>query len=534
MNPAENTNNFILKVASAVKKQAQKWGTQAGLLLLCVMAVSSVFLGMMVGAQQLPSPWAYNVGEDVLGIAVCALLYYGCLGREQGEDESRRLFMALLACNACALFLDQTTWILEERAELRVLYVAVYVALLCILQLECYQFWRYIRVYLALEDKPARRCDLVIRLTLAPMLLVCLANLVMPICFYVDEQGIAYETDAYAVSYAYFSVVGVCSTLCLLRAKTPIKNKIIIALFYAVPILYAVLYGDSAGAAPPDAPLLAITLMYVVLVAERSRKLASTSAELSMATSIQANMLPNTFPAFPKRGEFDLYATMDPAKEVGGDFYDFFLIDDDHLALVMADVSGKGVPAALFMMTARTMLKDAALMGLDPARTLFRVNSLLSENSGDGMFVTVWLGILTIPTGELTYADAGHEKLLLYQDGAWRFLPKGGCTALAVLMPDEFDELPDSYRYRNETIRLHPGDIVFQYTDGVTEATDAKEQMFGDARLLETMQEAGGMEPERLLRHVRQHIDAFVGAAEQFDDITMLALRYQGSDADKS
>ena len=251
-------------------------------------------------------------------------------------------------------------------------------------------------------------------------------------------------------------------------------------------------------------------------------------AELDMAANIQANMLPNTFPAFPKRSEFDLYATMDPAKEVGGDFYDFFLVDDDHLVLVVADVSGKGVPAALFMMTARTLIKDAALEGLDPSSVMFRVNERLDENNKDGLFVTVWLGILTISTGELTYSDAGHEKLLLYQQGAWRFLPKGGCTALAVLEPDEFDDLPESYRYRNETVRLQSGDMIFQYTDGVTEATDAQEELFGDERLLTAMNDAGDNAPESLLPHLRRRIDEFVKDAPQFDDITMLGLRYRG------
>ena len=250
--------------------------------------------------------------------------------------------------------------------------------------------------------------------------------------------------------------------------------------------------------------------------------------ELQTASNIQANMLPNNFPAFPGRKEFELYATMDPAKEVGGDFYDFFLVDDDHLALVVADVSGKGVPAALFMMTARTLIKDAALEGLDPSSVMFRVNERLDESNKDGLFVTVWLGILELSTGELTFSDAGHEKLLLYQQGAWRFLPKGGCTALAVLEPDEFEDLPESYRYRNETIRLQSGDLIFQYTDGVTEATNAQEELFGDDRLLDAMNGANNNAPESLLPYLRRRIDEFVKEAPQFDDITMLGLRYLG------
>ena len=521
-------NNPVLKAVAVVARWAQRWGTQAGMAFLCALTIFAVFLGVAVDAQRLSPPWAYNVGADVLGIVICTLLYYGCLGQKQSADGSTRLFMALLPCCACTLFLDQVMWSLDGIPALRVLYVAVYVMFLCVLQLEIYQFWRFIRVYLALEGKLARRCDLVMRAVLSPMLLLSLANLFAPICFYVDEQGICYETDVFALALAYVPVLGVCSTLCLLRAKAPIKNKIIIALFYIVPIIFAVLYGDSTDATLPDAPLLAIILMYVVLVAERSKKLAATSAELDMATRIQANMLPNTFPAFPKRKEFELYATMDPAKEVGGDFYDFFLIDSDHLVLVVADVSGKGVPAALFMMTARTLIKDAALEGLDPSSVMFRVNERLDESNKDGLFVTVWLGILELSTGELTYSDAGHEKLLLYQQGAWRFMPKGGCTALAVLEPDEFEDLPESYRYRNETIQLQPGDMLFQYTDGVTEATDAQEELFGDERLLDTMNGAGDDAPEKLLPYVRKKIDEFVKDAPQFDDITMLGLRYLG------
>ena len=258
-------------------------------------------------------------------------------------------------------------------------------------------------------------------------------------------------------------------------------------------------------------------------------------AELNVATQIQADMLPRIFPPFPDRTEFDIYATMDPAKEVGGDFYDFFLVDDDHLALVMADVSGKGIPAAMFMMTSRTMLKDAVQTGLDPARAMRRVNDLLCENNRDAMFVTVWLGILTVSTGELIYADAGHEKLLLYHDGAWRFLPKDSAMALAVIETVEMDALPEQYRFQNRTIRLAPGDAVFQYTDGVTEATydmnaeeNAGETMFGEERLLLALGELDDPKPDELLPHIRARVDEFVKGGPQFDDITMLALRYCG------
>gem|GEM_PF-1091043 len=252
------------------------------------------------------------------------------------------------------------------------------------------------------------------------------------------------------------------------------------------------------------------------------------ATELEMAAAIQSHMLPSTFPVFTDRPEFEIYASMRPAKEVGGDFYDFFTVDSDHLALTIADVSGKGVPAALFMMTSRTMIKDAALSGISPAAVLKRVNAQLCENNPDCMFVTVWLGILEISTGRLTWADAGHEPLILWQDGAWKVLPKPKSPAAAAFEP-ELLELDSEPAFRDSVLQLRPGDAVFQYTDGVTEAMTGGREQFGRERLLAALAGTGSAEPEKLLAHVRACVDEFVQGAPQFDDITMLCLEYKGA-----
>ena len=251
------------------------------------------------------------------------------------------------------------------------------------------------------------------------------------------------------------------------------------------------------------------------------------ATELDLAASIQANMLPSSFPAFPEREEFDIYASMTPATMVGGDFYDFFMVDEDHLALIIADVSGKGIPAALFMMASRTMLKDAAMYRMDPAAVLERVNAQLCENNPNYMFVTVWIGILEVPTGKLTWADAGHEKLMLWQDGAWQCLPKKSGVALGALEPELLD-MENGGPFRNHELFLKPGDAVFQYTDGVTEAMTASREQFGMDRLQAALDSAGDMKPDALLPRIRECIDAFVQGAPQFDDITMLSLQYKG------
>ena len=517
-------------ISAALEKIRKRAGI-IGFLLLCVMTVAATYLGITDGVERLSPAWTFNVSADIVCLMVCSILYYGCFSEKQDADESTRLFMSLLFCDATILITDMASWLLEGVSELRWLYVADYTLYLCCTVLLCYLFWRYIWAYLALDGPLPRVCNRVANLLLAPALLICLANLFVPLCFFIDKQGSFHDADASILAYAYFIVIAICSTLCLPRAKAPTRNKIVIALFYFVPFVYAIFYLDSNGAVLPDAPLLAIILMYVVLVADRSKALAATQSELDTATRIQAHMLPSTFPAFPAYREFDIYATMDPAKEVGGDFYDFFLIDSDHLALVVADVSGKGVPAALFMMTARTILKTKAQSSptLSPQILLEEANAALCENNRDGMFVTVWLGILEISTGELTYADAGHEKLLLYQDGAWRLLPKETIgPALAMWAPEDFAFMTEEYRYRDKTIQLRPGDAIFQYTDGVTEAMPANHELFGEERLLDAMNSAPSTQPEDLLAYVRARIDEFVKGAAQFDDITMLGLQYKG------
>ena len=246
------------------------------------------------------------------------------------------------------------------------------------------------------------------------------------------------------------------------------------------------------------------------------------SAELSIATAIQEGTLPKEFPAFPDRSEFDIYASMIPAKEVGGDLYDFFMTDDDHLVMVIADVSGKGVSAALFMVIAKTLIQNQAEVGgQDPADVLSHVNDKLMRINKAFMFVTTWMGILTISTGELIYVDAGHEYPAICRSGK------------------EFEIVRDVHgipmaatsqaQFTSGTISLERGDTIFLYTDGVPEANNASGEMFGTQRLLRALNSDPGAAPEVIDRNVHEELAAFVQNAPQFDDITMLTFRYFGS-----
>lgn len=272
--------------------------------------------------------------------------------------------------------------------------------------------------------------------------------------------------------------------------------------------------------------------MFAVITADLTRKFeeqrmesSRIETELSMATRIQADMLPSIFPAFPERAEFDIYALMAPAKEVGGDFYDFFLLDDDHLGIVMADVSGKGVPAALFMMASKILIQNYTIMTRDPKAALEAANRQICQSNHEEMFVTVWLGILQLSTGVLTASNAGHEYPALKRPGEPFALYKDHHGFVVGGM--------EGVSYRKYEIRLEKGSVLFVYTDGVAEATNTREEMFGTDRLLEALNSAKDDTPEEELRSVRDAVTGFVETAPQFDDLTMLCVRYNGPAARK-
>lgn len=265
------------------------------------------------------------------------------------------------------------------------------------------------------------------------------------------------------------------------------------------------------------------TKRYIKEITEITAEKERIGAELSLANRIQSAMLPHIFPAFPDRAEFDIYASMDPAKEVGGDFYDYFLVDDDHLCMVIADVSGKGVPAALFMMASKIILQSCAMLGKTPAEILTMTNQAICSNNQEEMFVTVWVGILELSTGKLTAANAGHEyPVLKLPDGSFQlYKDKHGFVIGGM----------DGMKYKEYALQLEPGAKLFLYTDGVPEATDANSVLFGTDRMLEALNTARDKTPEEILRTVRGAVDSFVQDAEQFDDLTMLCLEYKSPEA---
>jgi sigma-B regulation protein RsbU (phosphoserine phosphatase) len=238
--------------------------------------------------------------------------------------------------------------------------------------------------------------------------------------------------------------------------------------------------------------------------------------ELSIAATIQKSAVPNVFPAFPDRKDFELHAFMTPAKEVGGDFYNYFLIDDDHLALVIADVSGKGIPAALFMMVTNTVITDRARMGGTPAQILAYVNDTVCETNQAGMFVTVWLGILELSTGKLTACNAGHDYPAICRAGKGFELSED-IHGIAI---GAIEGLP----YDDYEIMLNKGDKLFLYTDGIPEAADNEDKMLTLDGMVAALNKYKDETPQGVISGMYDSVKVFVGDAPQFDDITMLCV----------
>ena len=264
------------------------------------------------------------------------------------------------------------------------------------------------------------------------------------------------------------------------------------------------------------------TQLYIRQITEITSEKERINTELNLATRIQADMLPSIFPAFPERSEFDIYADMTPAREVGGDFYDYFLIDDDHLCMVIADVSGKGIPAALFMMASKIIISNYAMQGNSPKDVLRLTNEQICRASQEDMFVTVWCGILEISTGKVTAANAGHEYPVIRHPGGKFELYKdkhgfviGGMSGM---------------KYTEYEFTLEPGSLLFLYTDGVTEATDDDMMLYGTDRMIDALNSENPDSPVEVLKTMYVDVKEFVKDAPQFDDLTMLCLKYSGKE----
>ena len=462
--------------------------------------------------------YLFDFGVNTIGSLLSVGVFFGCIRQEEsGSKTFRALLITVTTCFLCNEMLLFTMNVPEWKTICFILCIVDKILDIVLI----YLFYLYIKILLEFEGKVFNIVNKILPVLIILEILVILSNIFYPLTFYLNAQGEYMKTSIAWIEDIALVATILIALIFILLSHCPLRQKISAFSFVLFPVIgYLLIGGEFGSASQYGFVLMSLIVMYSIIFSDKNKKLMATATELNMASEIQTNVLPSNFPAFPERNEFDIYASMTPAKEVGGDFYDFFLIDDDHLAIVIADVSGKGVPAALFMMSSKILINDHCLMGGTPSQILERVNKAVYANNKAHMFVTVWLGILEISSGKLTSSSAGHEYPIININGQYElFKDKHGLAIGA---------MPNS-KYVDTKIQLKRGDQIFVYTDGVAEATNFNKLFFGTDRTVEALNNLPqSISQQEVLEGVKKAVDDFVKDAPQFDDITMVGLRYIG------
>lgn len=496
------------------------------LLMIAFVGVSLYFRGI----SDIKPTYLFNITADMVGLLMGYVIFICCLVDVQKTGSDHRTFLYLLNTIELGLLSDAIAWLVDGVPSLIWLNVLDNTVYFIVPVAACFLFYNYLLSILKIKETAGvwRIVDKLVRAGLVISIALRLLNIPFGFYFTVDEAGIYSRAEYQPVSTIYQMFVLLVSLSIIIRWREQLKGYRMIAMliYILTPIFISVFNIFVYGFSITYAVLMNIMLvMYCVINIDQGRQKAVSDRDLSTATSIQESVLPQIFPAFPDREDVDIYATMCPAREVGGDFYDFFFIDDDHLALVMADVSGKGVPAALFMMISNVLIKNRLRSGDSPAEALANVNNQIMERNVAKMFVTVWLAVIDMTTGRGIAANAGHEHPVLKRTGGEYELVEYKHSPAVGMVP--------KIKFKEHEFELSPGDKLFVYTDGVAEATDISGQLYGTDRLLEALNSDKDSNPKEAIERVRKSIDEFVGSATQSDDITMLGITYYGKKEEK-
>lgn len=491
--------------------------------ILVVITIVAVELKYLIGKVDMDPHFAFSIGGELCAMIVAIMMTISLLPNYKRHSANIRIFVTLLATGCFVLFLDSMQMVVDGEAGIAWANKVLSILVFSVETWFFFFFWLYVRIALKNKDKVSNILNNVISLTCLIFALLPFVNFFYPFYFSIDEVGVYHRNPTFWWMCRIFLLLVVISVIfSIIKSKEKTKTKIVISVFMGLPLVAIGAGGFNYGVSITyTAMMVSLVLIYVMLFSENEKDLFSTNKELSLATNIQKNMLPSIFPAFPDRKEFDIYASMTPAKEVGGDFYDFFLIDEYHLGLVMADVSDKGVPAALFMMASKIMVQNFAILGQSPKQVLESVNTQICNNNQSEMFVTIWLGVLDLKTGILTAANAGHEKPVLKEKhGKFAILNDKHGIVVGWFKNSKYEEYQ---------IKLEKGSKLFLYTDGVPEATSKNGQL-GLNRMVNILNAHKNDDPTTLVNNLKKDIDAFVGEKDQFDDITMLCIEYKGYD----
>lgn len=500
------------------------FGSMIVILALAIAAFETRRIAVEVGAlAPINSDFTFSIGGEICAMFVAIVMTLSILPSFKRNSGYIRIFVTLLTIGCFCLFFDTLQMLSDGIPELitvnKVLCIFVFMNEVAYL----FFFYLYATYALESEGKKIQILNIIMSSAFLIFALIPFINFFYPLYFTIGDDGVyARNQNTWWICRIFLVLTAICSLIAIFLSKERRTKKIVISAFIALPILSVAAGGFKYGISILyTSMMVSLVLIYAFIFSDREKHLYSTSKELGLATSIQNSMLPSIFPAFPERKEFDIYASMQPAKEVGGDFYDFFLIDDDHLGIVIADVSDKGVPAALFMMASKIMVQNTALLGISPKDVLATVNKQICANNQAEMFVTIWLGILNLKTGLLTASNAGHERPIIKS-------PNGHFEMIKDVHGFVVGWSKDAV-YKNYEIQLEKGSKLFIYTDGVPEASNGSGK-FGRERTLEAIRKYEDKSPNEILRGMKEELVNFTGNFPQFDDITMLCLEYHGSD----
>ncbi|MBR6050259.1 MAG: serine/threonine-protein phosphatase [Clostridia bacterium] len=485
-----------------------------GLIFTIVSAVFIIALSVPFFTEARLKDCLFDAGVDSVGALFCAALFFGCMKQNgNGISYLRSLIVLVSACFAVNEAMYYTLAVPEQST---ICFVFCLISKLLDLAM-IYLFYSYVKVTLGFEGKLAKLAEKIIPVLLALETLILLTNIFYPTTFYLDADGM-YQTTAFSFAEdIYLAVTSVLAAILIIMSHNPRNQKAAALTFILFPLIeYALMGGQFGNAAQYGTVLMSLIIMYCVIFIDKSKTLASTQTDLRIASKIQADALPPVAPEFEDFPELILRGSMNTAKEVGGDFYDYFPIDENRICFLIADVSGKGTPAALFMMTAKTMIKDYALTKDTTSEIFTAVNARLCENNDEGMFATAWIGILDTRTMMLQYTNAGHNYPIIQRKGQ-------PCEQIAkvhglFLAGMEFT------RYKQGEIKLEPGDRLLLYTDGVTEAHNRANELYGIDRLEKILGHTKDASGEEALERILADINVFAEGVPQFDDITMVVL----------
>ena len=506
------------------KKQFQISAFLASFFFVFVILIGMFKFDMARINGTLPVLSVINISADLCTMALGYVLFIiSVIDRSHNEKNLNNYLLLLFTCFSSA-FLDEICWIVDGDTSQIFLNAVANTLYFMGAPVMAFLFWRYVVSYLDVENPLIKKINIGLSCGLLVAVIIRLCNIMYGYYFYIKPDGHYQRGDYFLLSNLYAYATMILTLILVYAAKKRFKKYQIVILYMyaffplAIGILSVFTFGLSLSS---PVIMLVLLLMYCILTVIQSRERSISDNELQMANAIQEGMLPHVFPPYPERAEFDLYASMNPAKVVGGDFYDFYMPDADHLVVTIADVSGKGIPAALMMMVTKTLLKNRGLSDFDDcSKILTSVNNQLCENNELDMFITVWVAVLTLSTGELRYANAGHEyPAIKRKDGKFELIKERHSPPIGCM---------ENINYKEKSIMLNPGDIIYVYTDGVTEANNRNHELFGEKRMLEALDLPCDGDMILLNKNIRDSINAFIDGSQQFDDITMLNLKYNG------